>query len=194
LHSGCAKKLKAAPDYGLRIVKGSCVCGRTVEFFETYRLEERLRTLTTVPLATGERLATKFAFSEICARHLVNYVQPVIVHCGGILEMKKIAALAEAFRIELAPHNPQSEVSTMASLHICMCTPNATILEIGSGQSPFWNDLFFGGSVRFENGFALAPDRPGLGIELDEAVAADYPYEPKDWHARRFRDGSISDR
>ncbi|MCB1124114.1 MAG: hypothetical protein KJT03_21365, partial [Verrucomicrobiae bacterium] len=96
-----------------------------------------LRSQTAVPLATGERLLTKYEFSEICARHLVNYINPDVVHCGGIAEMRKIAALAEAFRIEVSPHNPQSEVSTMASLHVCMSTPNATLLEIGSGQSPY---------------------------------------------------------
>jgi galactonate dehydratase len=153
-----------------------------------------LRSKTRVPLATGERLFTKYGFSEICARHLVDYVQPDVVHCGGILEMKKIGTIAEAFRIELAPHNPQSEVSTIASLHVCMCTPNATILEIGSGQKPFWNDLFYGGVVRFENGYALPPDKPGLGIDVDEKVAAKFPYKPKDWHGPTFPDGSIADR
>ncbi len=153
-----------------------------------------LRSHTSVPLATGERLFTKYGFSEICARHLVDYVQPDVVHCGGILEMRKIAALADAFRIELAPHNPQSEVSTIASLQVCMSTPNATILEIGSGQSPFWEDLFYGGAVKFDKGYALPPDRPGLGLDLDESVAARYPYKAQDWRSLRFSDGAVTDR
>ena len=152
-----------------------------------------LRSHTRVPLATGERLFSKYGFSEICARHLVDYVQPGVVHCGGILEMRKIAALADAFRIEVAPHNPQSEVSTIASLHVCMSTPNATILEIGSGQSPFWEDLFYGGAVKFDKGSALPPDRPGLGLDLDERVAARYPYKPQNWRALRFSDGAVAD-
>jgi galactonate dehydratase len=137
---------------------------------------------------------SRFDFNEICSQHLVDYVQPDVVHCGGILEMKKIGIMAEAFRIQLAPHNPQSEVSTVASLHVNMCTPNATILEIGSGQSDAWKDLFYGGIVSFEKGYAQAPDRPGLGINLDEMVAARFPYRPKDWHAHSFSDGSIADR
>lgn len=153
-----------------------------------------LRARTNVPLATGERHLTKYEFSEICSRHLVDYVQPDVAHCGGILEMRKIAAIAEAFRIELAPHNPQSEVTTLASLHVDMCTPNATLQEIGSGQSPRWNDLFYGGAVRFENGYALPPDRAGLGIDLNEEVAARFPYQPQDWHSPRFEDGAIADR
>ena len=154
----------------------------------------QLRSHTHVPLATGERLFGKYDFSEICARHLVDYVQPDVVHCGGILEMRKIAALADAFRIELAPHNPQSEVSTVASLHVCMSTPNATILEIGSGQSPFWQDLFYGGLVKFDQGYALPPDRPGLGLDLDESVANRYPYKPQNWRSLHFSDGAVADR
>jgi galactonate dehydratase len=102
--------------------------------------------------------------------------------------------MAEAFRIELAPHNPQSEVSTIASLHVNMCSPNGTILEIGSGQSDRWKELFYGGAVQFEKGYALAPDRPGLGINLDENVVRKFPYKPKDWRSHRFGDGAIADR
>jgi galactonate dehydratase len=153
-----------------------------------------LRAKTRVPLATGERHVTKYPFAEMCARHLVDYVQPDVVHCGGILEMKKIATLADAFRVQLAPHNPQSEVSTIASMHVMASTPNAAILEIGSGQSPKWKELFYGGAVGFRNGYADLPDRPGLGIDLDEKAAAKYPYKPKDWRSHRFPDGSITDR
>ena len=84
-----------------------------------------LRGKTRIPLATGERLTTKYGFNQICARHLVDYVQPDVVHCGGIFEMKKIATIAEAYRIELAPHNPQSDVSTLASLHVDFSTPTS---------------------------------------------------------------------
>ncbi len=153
-----------------------------------------LRAHTTVPLATGERLFTKYAFGEICSRHLVDYVQPDVIHCGGILEMRKIASLADTFRIEILPHNPNSRVCTFASLHFCVSTPNATILEISNSEKPLWDDLFFGSAVTYENGFALPPDRPGLGIDLDEAVAAKLPYVEKDWHGPRFEDGSIHDR
>ena len=104
--------------------------------------------------------------------------------------MKKIAALAEAFRVDVSPHNPQSEVSTLASLHVCKCTPNANLLEIGSGQDPFWNDLFYGGYFRYERGYAQPPERPGLGIDLDETVAAQFPYQEKDISVLHFPDGA----
>jgi galactonate dehydratase len=85
-----------------------------------------LRQKTKTPLATGERSFTKYGFAEFCTRHLVDYIQPDVCHAGGILELKKIGVLAEINRIEMAPHNPQSEVSTMASLHVDATTPSST--------------------------------------------------------------------
>ncbi len=199
------------PDFEICVdLHGRCTTAMAIEFCklaEPYRpffVEEPtqvedlgelalLRSLTTVPLATGERINSRLQFGEICSRHLVNYVQPDVVRCGGISEMKKIAALAEVFRIELMPHNPNSLVCTLASLHVCMCTPNATLLEIGSGLSPFWEDLFCGQAIQFESGFARPPELPGLGVELDEKVAAKYPYQPKIRHPHRQADGSVSD-
>ena len=159
-------------------------------------LEElaHLRRSTRIPLATGERLFTKYGFAEICHRHLVDYLQPDVVHCGGISEMKKIATIAEAHRIELAPHNPQSDVSTLASLHVDFCTPNFAIQEITHrGKEQFWADLFYGGALNYEKGFALPPDRPGLGVDLDESVAAKRPYQPHTRQQLRFVDGGIAD-
>ena len=90
---------------------------------------ELLRQKTKTPLATGERVFTKYGFADFCSRHLVNYIQPDVCHAGGILELKKIGVLAETYRVDMAPHNPQSFVSTMASLHVDATTPSATIQE-----------------------------------------------------------------
>jgi galactonate dehydratase len=153
-----------------------------------------LRSKTRIPLATGERLFTKYGFTEICERHLVDYVQPDVVHCGGILEMKKIATIAEAHRVELAPHNPQSDVSTLASLHVDFSTPNFAIQEITHrGDEQYWKDLFYGGALTYEKGYALPPDRPGLGVDLDVKVAAQRPYQPHTRQQLRFPDGGIAD-
>ena len=153
-----------------------------------------LRSKTTIPLATGERSFTKWGFSEICERHLVDFLQPDVVHCGGISELKKIGLIGEAHRIELAPHNPQSNVSTMASLHADFSTPSFAIQEISHrGRDPFWADLFQGGEPTYEQGFALPPDRPGLGVGFDEAVAAKRPYTPHIRQQLRFPDGGIAD-
>ncbi len=181
-------------------------CNRVEEFrplwveeatqLESEVIEEarQIRQQTRVPLATGERLCSRYDFAPLCSERLVDVIMPDVVHVGGILEMKKIAALAEVYRVDVSPHNPQSEVSTLASLHVCMCTPNATLLEIGSGQDPFWNDLFFGGYFRYERGYAFPPERPGLGIDLDEKVAAKFPYQEKDISVLHFPDGAPTDR
>lgn len=181
-------------------------CNRVEEFrplwveevtqLESEVIEEcrQIRRQTRVPLATGERLCSRYEFAPLCSERLVDVIMPDVVHVGGISEMRKIAALAESFRIDVSPHNPQSEVSTLASLHVCACTPNANLLEVGSGQDPFWNDLFCGGLFRYDRGYAELPEKPGLGIDLDEAVAAKFPYQEKDFSSLRFPDGSVSDR
>lgn len=153
-----------------------------------------IREHSDVPLATGERLTTRFDFAPLCSEMLVNVIMPDVVHVGGITELRRIAALADAFRVEVSPHNPQSEVSTLASMHVCMATPNCTILEIGSGQDPFWDDLFYGGHFSYDKGYGNPPSRPGLGVDLDEKIAARYPYEPKNWETLQTGDGAYVDR
>jgi galactonate dehydratase len=181
-------------------------CNRVEEFrplwveevtqLESEVLQEarQIRAQTRVPLATGERLCSRYDFAPLCSERLVDVIMPDVVHVGGISEMRKIAALAECFRVDVSPHNPQSEVSTLASLHVCACTANCTLLEIGSGQDPFWSDLFYGGLFRVERGYAPLPEKPGLGIDLDERVAAKFPYQEKDVESLRFPDGSVTDR
>ena len=152
-----------------------------------------LRQKTKVPLATGERSFTKYGFMEFCSRHLVNYIQPDVCHAGGILELKKIGALAETYRVEMAPHNPQSEVSTMASLHVDATTPSATIQESTLRNDPWIKELFDGGAVAIKAGFADLPTRPGLGVTLNEKVAAQHPYKPVTRSQYVFGDGAVSD-
>lgn len=154
---------------------------------------ELLRQKTKVPLATGERSFTKYGFAEFCSKHLVNYVQPDVCHAGGILEMKKIGTIAETYRVEMAPHNPQSEVSTLASLHVDATTPASTIQEFNPNRQQWVLDLFGGGAVKVANGFAELPDRPGLGVDLDEKVAAAHPYKPVTRPKYRFSDGGVAD-
>jgi galactonate dehydratase len=154
---------------------------------------ELLRQKTKVPLATGERSFTKYGFAEFCTRHLVNYIQPDVCHAGGILEMKKIGVLAETYRIEMAPHNPQSEVSTMASLHVDATTPACTIQEFARSNQKWTQDLFDGGAVVVVNGYAELPTRPGLGVTLNEKVAALHPYKPVNRPNYVFSDGGTAD-
>jgi len=154
---------------------------------------ELLRSKTKVPLATGERSFTKYGFADFCSRHLVNYVQPDVCHAGGILEMKKIGTIAETYRVEMAPHNPQSEVSTLASLHVDATTPACTIQEYNPNSTPWIRDLFNGGAVQVKEGFAELPSRPGLGVDLNEKVAAQHPYKPVNRPNYVFSDGGVAD-
>jgi galactonate dehydratase len=152
-----------------------------------------LRSKTKTPLATGERSFTKFGFAEFCSRHLVDYIQPDVCHAGGILELKKIGALAETFRVSMAPHNPQSRVSTMASLHVDATTPNAVIQESIPDAHPWIADLFDGLGPEVIQGYAALPSRPGLGVTLNEKVAAQHPYQPANRPEYVFDDGSVAD-
>ena len=154
---------------------------------------ELLRSKTKVPLATGERSFTKYGFADFCSRHLVNYVQPDVCHAGGILEMKKIGTIAETYRVEMAPHNPQSEVSTLASLHVDATTPACTIQEYNPNSTPWIRDLFNGGAVQVKEGFAELPSRPGLGVDLNEKVASQHPYKPVNRPNYVFSDGAVAD-
>ncbi|MGI8992077.1 MAG: galactonate dehydratase [Bryobacteraceae bacterium] len=152
-----------------------------------------LREKTKVPLATGERSFTKYGFADFCSRHLVNYIQPDVCHAGGILELKKIGTIAETYRVEMAPHNPQSEVSTLASLHVDATTPACTIQEYSPKRESWIQDLFNGGAVVVKNGYAELPSRPGLGVDLNEKIAAEHPYKPITRQHFTFADGSVAD-
>ncbi len=154
---------------------------------------ELVRQKTRAHLATGERSFTKYGFADFCSRHLVDYVQPDVCHAGGILETKKIGILAETYRIQMAPHNPQSFVSTMASLHVDASTPSAVIQEYAQTRTPWIADLFDGLGPTIKDGYAELPSRPGLGVTLNEKVAAEHPYKPAARGAYWFADGSIAD-
>ncbi len=178
-------------------------CGRVEEFRplfveEPTQLEDLgelalLREKTRVPLATGERLFTKWGFADICSRHLVDFVQPDVCHAGGIGEMKKIGTLAETYRVQMAPHNPQSYVSTMASLHVDATTPAAVIQESTLAREPWMNELFESEGPKIAAGFAELPSGPGLGVSLNEKVAALHPYKPVSRPQYRSADGAVMD-
>ncbi|MFN8513812.1 MAG: galactonate dehydratase [Thermomicrobiales bacterium] len=129
-------------------------------------------------IATGERYFSPWEFRELIEQKLTDIVQPDICHAGGITALKKIAALAEIHHIQVAPHNPQGPISTAASIHLAAAIPNFRILE-------FANQLHLPGWAAVQRealpiapGWAELPDRPGLGIELDEEALARYATDP----------------
>ncbi len=137
-----------------------------------------IRAHTTTPIATGERLTTKFAFNPLLSRHLIDFAQPDLCACGGITEARKIAAIAEANRIRLAPHGPHGPAGALANFHFDAATPNFYIQETRVYTGQFDMDLHEGMIPIVKNGYCELPDRPGLGTVLNEAVAAKRPYQP----------------
>lgn len=129
-------------------------------------------------IATGERLFSPWEFREIIEHKLTDIVQPDICHAGGITALKKIAAMAEAHHIQVAPHNPQGPISTAASIHLAAAIPNFRILEFANQLNvPGWAEVQ-AEAITLTPGWAELPTRPGLGIELDEEVLARYAVEP----------------
>jgi galactonate dehydratase len=118
-----------------------------------------------------------------------DFIQPDVSHCGGIGELKKIAAMAEARHIAICPHNPSGPVANAATLQVAACTPNFLVHETMALDVP-WRSEICNEQIRFANGRMRIPDTPGLGIELNEAAIAEHPYQARDL---RHYDGSLTD-
>ena len=146
---------------------------------------------TSIPIATGERNTTRWGFREICEKKAAAVLQPDVRHCGGILEMRRIAAYAEVHYIALAPHSAADAVGVAASLQAMAATPNFLIQEFGGGTG----EGLFTEPLRFEDGFVALPEGPGLGIEIDPAGLE--AHRLTDWSLRTMRrsaeDDSVSD-
>ncbi|WP_442580952.1 galactonate dehydratase [Mesorhizobium sp. ASY16-5R] len=147
-----------------------------------------------VPIASGERLVDRPEFDDLFKARAVDIVQPDICHCGGLLEAKKIAAMAEAVSIGVAPHNPLGPIAGAAALHFAISTPNHLIQEEMVGAVPWYFEVVKG-PIRMIDGCWQVPDAPGLGVEVDEEVAAKHPYRPEVMHTTNavLADGTIVD-
>ena len=127
----------------------------------------RVAAHTSIPIASGERLVTKFEFAELLKKQAAQIIQLDVGQCGGILESKKIAGMAEAYYAMIAPHMYCGPVAAAAAVQLDTCSPNFLIQEY-NGNS-LHKDIFKE-PIRFENGYITPPTGPGLGVELDEAV------------------------
>ena len=148
-----------------------------------------------IPLCNGERMYTKWGFRDMIAQRLVSYVQPDVSMAGGISEVRRIAAMAEANSIDVANHNCSSLVCGLATLHLGASTPNTVICELLE-YSPDSSeaDLFYGVGTEFIDGYVSLPTAPGLGCDLDEKVADSRPYQPGNRQSHlSLPDGSIWD-
>ena len=135
----------------------------------------RVARSTSIPIASGERLATKYEFVELLGKQAAAIIQPALGRVGGILEAKKIAGMAEAHYAQVAPHLYCGPIEAAANIQLATCSPNFLIQESIETFGNFHAEIVKE-PIRWEDGYIIPPEKPGLGIELDEVVAAENPY------------------
>lgn len=174
--------------------------GRALEAFDITWFEEpvppdnlealaEVKQRVRVPIAAGERVYSRWDYQRFFQLRCADFVQPDPSHVGGIGEVKKIAAQAEANHIALCPHNPSGPVANAAALQLAACIPNFHLLETMALDVPYRAEIC-DEAVTFSDGLMAISDRPGLGIDLNEEAIAAHPYEPKD--LRHYR-GDLTD-
>ena len=142
-----------------------------------------------VSIAAGERLYTRWNYRALFDKMAADYIQPDVSHAGGIMELRKIAAEAESRTIPFAPHNPSGPVANAATLQLAAVCPNFSVLEIMYSDVDYRKDITDERLV-YRDGYMQISDRPGLGIEINEAACAEHPYQP---HTLRHYTGALTD-
>ena len=148
-----------------------------------------------IPVLTGEDIYLKEPFIELCRTHAVDIIHPDLATSGGILETKKIGDTAQEYGVAMAMHFAGTPVSCMANVHCAAATENFLALENHSVDVPWWGDLVDGIDKPIVNkGFITVPDKPGLGITLNEAAVKQHLLEPgyflptPEWNTDRTSD------
>lgn len=179
--------------------------GKALEPFGLYFFEEpcwpesveglaMINAALNTPVATGERVTRLRDFRDLFAARACEVCQLDLTHVGGFSEARRVASLAEAHRISLAPHNPQGPVSTAASLEFGFSQPSYVICETVHSDVPWREDVVTEGFSMEKEGRLVRPSKkPGLGIELNEEEIKKYPFEPELTQRVFYRDGSIGD-
>ncbi|WP_117595555.1 MULTISPECIES: galactonate dehydratase [Haloprofundus] len=155
---------------------------------------------TTIPIATGERMFSRWDFKEVFESQAVDVIQPDLSHAGGITEVKKIAAMAEAYDVAVAPHCPLGPIALASCIHVDACSPNALIqeqsLNIHYNETSDVLDYLQNPDVfHYDDGYVDIPDAPGLGIEVNEEYVEQQAEQTVDWHNPVWRndDGSVAE-
>ena len=148
-----------------------------------------VRDKSPVAISAGERLYNMRQYKDLFEMRAADYIQPDISHAGGIMELKKISAMAETHYIAFAPHNPSGPVANAATLQLAGCCTNFSILEIMYSDVPWRGDVT-NEELRYEDGYIYIPDKPGLGIEINEEACLAHPYQP---HTLRHYTGALTD-
>jgi galactonate dehydratase len=162
---------------------------------ENMRALAKVAARVNVPVATGERLHTRYDFRELFELQAADVIQPDITHLGGLWETRKLAATAETSYVLVAPHNVGGPVATAANLHLAACTPNFKVQEHFNDFADAWvRDLAPGLPEVGDDGCFPVPTAPGLGVRVDWDAVADHPREDvhfdlgaPDWHKREAR-------
>jgi galactonate dehydratase len=137
----------------------------------------RIKETTSTPIGTGENLYNVWAFRNYLEIGAIDVVLLDVVHCGGILHARKIAALAEAYHLPIAPHNPNGPLATIISAHFCASIPNLLALEYYSLERDApWRDKIIDPPLKVVNGYLELPTGPGWGVEIIEEEVARHPY------------------
>ncbi|MBP3305721.1 MAG: galactonate dehydratase [Oscillospiraceae bacterium] len=148
-----------------------------------------VREKSPVAISAGERLYNLRQYKDLFEMRAADYIQPDISHAGGIMELKKIAAVADAYYIPFVPHNPSGPVANAATLQLAACCPNFSILEIMYSDVP-WRADVTDEELHYADGYMDIPDKPGLGIEIDENACLSHPYTG---HTLRHYTGALTD-
>ena len=178
--------------HGQMTAAGAIRLARRIERYDPLWFEEpvppdapqqmaKVARATRVPIAAGERLATKYDFARLLAAGSAAILQPNLGRVGGLLEAKKIAALAEVQHVQIAPHLYCGPVVGAANIQLATCSPNFLILE-GIERWQGLHAQLLRRPIRWEEGYVIPPTEPGLGVELDEAVARAHPYSESALH------------
>jgi len=155
---------------------------------------------TSTPIATGERLYSRWEFKEVFEDGAVDVIQPDLSHAGGISEVKRIAAMAEAYDVALAPHCPLGPIALASCIQVDACVGNALIQEqsLGIHYNEGTDELEYltdPSVFEYDDGYVDLPDDPGLGITVDEGVVRERAEQEVDWHNPVWRhdDGSVAE-
>jgi galactonate dehydratase len=194
VHKAMARVLmKELDQYKLMFVEEPVLTENEEAFAE-------LRRHASMPIATGERNFTRWGFKNIITGGGVDIVQPDVSHAGGILELRKIAAMAEAWDVAVAPHCPLGPIALAACLQLDFCTPNAFIQEQSLGihynqGSDLLDYLADKDAFGYSEGFVKKPTAPGMGIEINEEKVREMAKDGHDWKNPVWRneDGSVAE-
>jgi galactonate dehydratase len=148
---------------------------------ENPREMARVARQTSIPIATGERLTTKYEFARVLENQAASILQMALGRVGGLLEAKKIAGMAETYYAQIAPHLYCGPIEGAANIQISTCSPNFLILESIQQWGGFHTEILKK-PIQWQDGRVIPPTAPGLGVELNEEVALAHPYEDKHLH------------